>query len=149
MKFSGASRHVRGFTLVECIICIVILAIAVAGIAAMQGNIFTGQSSVTDLQVRTRIMEECAEQVLAVRQRTAAALNTSGYDAVNTPTFNVSPSACGGLQTLTSGGTTYSIPTVSISAEYNSSPCPSVGTCKNVVISQAGMTALTIMLVDY
>ncbi|ROZ68594.1 type II secretion system protein [Ramlibacter sp. WS9] len=134
-------RRDHGFTLIECIIVIVVLAIAGTGIAAMQGNIFDGQSSVKDLQIRIRLMEECAEQVLAVRRFTV----DESYAAVSNGSFGTN--LCGGLTAPAQAG--YAIPTVSITEGYTGTACPTNGTCKLVTITQNGMTPLTLMLADY
>jgi prepilin-type N-terminal cleavage/methylation domain-containing protein len=132
-------RRARGFTLVEMIMVIVLLAIAGAGISSLQGNLFTGASSVKDMQVRTPIMLECAEQVLAVRRFTE-----DGYAAVNTAAFGTN--LCGGM-TAPSG---YTVPSVTITEGYTGPACPSGSSnCKLVVISQNGMTPLTLMLMDF
>jgi hypothetical protein len=47
-----------------------VLGIAAAGIASIQGNIFSGRSDNRLIEVGTHLMQECAEQVLATRQRT-------------------------------------------------------------------------------
>jgi prepilin-type N-terminal cleavage/methylation domain-containing protein len=131
-------HHVRGFTLVEMIMVIVLLGIAGVGISSMQGSLFTGAASVKDMQVRVPMMLECAEQVLAVRRFTE-----DGYAAVNATAFGTN--LCGGA-TVPAG---YSIPTVTITEGYTGPACPTGSTCKLVAITQNGMTPLTLMLMDY
>ena len=59
----------RGFTLVESIIVLVVLGIAAVAMISLQGNIFYSQSSSKDIQVGAQLMQECAEQILAMRRR--------------------------------------------------------------------------------
>ena len=134
-----SARRLRGFTLVELIMVIVMLGIAGVGISSMQGSLFTGAASVKDMQVRTPLMLECAEQVLAVRRFTE-----DGYAAVNATAFGAN--LCGSGFTTLSG---YTIPSVTITDPYTGAACPTGSSCKLVTISQNGMTPLTLMLMDY
>ena len=126
----------KGFTLVETIIVMVVLGIASVAIASLSSNIFFGQAASKDIQVGTQLMQECAEQVLAVRR-------ASGYSAITSSSFGTT--LCGGMTAF--GG--YSIPSVSFTDPYTGSGCPTGGTCKLASISQGGMTALTLVLVSY
>ncbi len=75
-----------GFTLIETLMVVVVLGVAAATIVTLQGNIFVGQGANKDMQVGVHLMQECAEQVLAIRRRSPA----TGYVAVTT-------AACAGL----------------------------------------------------
>jgi prepilin-type N-terminal cleavage/methylation domain-containing protein len=127
-------RHAaRGFTLVESIITLVILSLAALGIATLSGNIFNADAGNKDLQVGVQLMQECAEQVLAVRR-------VSGY--ATTPSCNVStmPAFSG-----------FGAPSVTTTA-YTGAACPTGGSCKQVVISVtpaggASLTPITLLLV--
>lgn len=136
-------RVSRGFTLVEAIVVIVVLAITGMAIVSMQTRIFSGQTSVKDLQVGTRLMQECAEQVLATRR-----FGQEGYKLVTSDTSVTSnpfdATACGGVAPLAG----YSVPAVSYTDPYTGAGCPTP-TCKLVTITQGGLTPLTLMLVDY
>ena len=127
--------HSSGFTLVESIIVLVVLAIAAVAIVSLQGHIFTGQSGNKDLQVGVQLLQECAEQVLAVRRQ-------SGYAAVTTNT-------CSTLGN--SGG--FGAPSVTVTADNAGAACPSGGTCNKVVITLskggASLTPVTLELVSY
>ena len=131
-RYARASRS-RGFTLVETILVIVLLAVVAVGITSIQGTLFSGVATVKGLQVRTALMMECAEQVLAVRR-------INGYAAANTTT-----NACGGLTTFAG----YTVPSVTFTDPYTGTGCPTNGICKLVSITQSGMTPLTLLLVDY
>lgn len=123
-RFAGS----RGFTLIESIIVVVVLSIAAAAIVSLQGNIFYGQSSNKDIQVGVQLMQECAEQILAIRR-------AIGYD-------NVSADCSG----MTIGS--YSAPTFDI-APYTGTgnECPLNATCKLVSIRQGGLTPVILLLV--
>jgi prepilin-type N-terminal cleavage/methylation domain-containing protein len=127
----------RGFTLVEVLMVIVIVGAAAAGIAGMQGSLFQNRASVEDMQVRTSLMQACAEQVLAIRRYAP-----DGYDFVDTSLGSFAN--CGGLTAF--GG--YAVPSVTV-VTFAGAACPTNGICKTVTISQGGMAALTLMLVDY
>lgn len=75
-SFAAASR---GFTLIESVITMVVLGIAAITIVSLQGSLFTSRSNTVDLQVGGQLMQECAEQILAVRRHV-------GYTAVTTST---------------------------------------------------------------
>jgi prepilin-type N-terminal cleavage/methylation domain-containing protein len=128
----------RGFTLIESIIVLAVLGIAAAGIASMQGNIFSGRSDNRLIEVGTQLMQECAEQVLATRQGTGTG---TGYDSVTTST-------CSSLGSY--GG--FSAPSVTVTAD-TSAACPPGGTCKTVAISVSksgsSLAPITLELVSY
>ena len=133
--------HSSGFTLVESIIVLVVLAIAAVAIVSLQGNIFTGQSDNKDLQVGVQLMQECAEQILAIRQK-------NGYSDSSLTDRSAATSNCSGMTV-----TGYSAATVTITSGNSSTTgmaaCPtSTGTdCKLVSITEGGLTPVTLMLV--
>lgn len=130
----------RGFTLVEVMMVLVVLAVAATGIAGLQGNMFKQQSSISKLQVNNQLLLECAEQILAVRKYTS-----DGYYNIATGT-SYGTNLCGGLTALSG----YSVPTVTITDPYTGTACPSGSSCKLVVISQTGAAAsITLMLTNY
>lgn len=124
-----------GFTLIETIIVMVILSIAAVAIINLQGNVFNGQSNNKDLQVGAQLLQECAEQVIAVRRK-------SGLNAVTTSTCN----ALGNY-----GG--FGVPIITIAADNTGAVCPTGGTCNQVMItlSKGGssLTPVTVELVNY
>lgn len=142
-RFAGS----RGFTLVESVIVLVLLAIAAVGIISLQSNIFYGQSGNKNIQVGVQLMQECAEQILAIRR-------AKGYGDLS---LAAGTSAACDLMKLTNP--TYDHPIVTITVGDSTtigappSPCPSAValSCKLVSITQAqgGLTPLTLMLVSY
>jgi prepilin-type N-terminal cleavage/methylation domain-containing protein len=125
----------RGFTLIETIIVMVILGIGAAAIVSLQGNIFQGQSGNQNMQVGVQLMQECAEQVLAIRRN-------SGYTAVTT-------SACSNLGNYGGFGT----PSVTLKNDSNASvtACASTTCTATITISNGGpnMTPITLRLANY
>ena len=125
----------RGFTLIETIVVMVLLSIAAVAIINLQGNVFNGQSGNKDLQVGVQLLQECAEQVIAVRRK-------SGFNAVTTAT-------CSALGNY--GG--FSAPIITLTADNAGAACPTSGTCNQVVItlSKGGssLTPVTLELVNY
>ena len=134
---SSGHKVSSGFTLVETLIVVVLLAIVAAGVGAIQGRIFTSQSAIKDLQVGARLMQECAEQVLAVRRHTP-----DGYAALET---GFGANSCGGVNALAG----FSVPSVTFTDPYSGAGCPAGGICKLATITQNGMTPVTLLLVDY
>lgn len=119
--------------MVESIITLVILGIASVGIATLSGNIFNADAGNKNLQVGVRLMEECAEQILAVRR-------VSGYAATPSCSVSIMPAFAG-----------FSAPSVTTSA-YTGTACPTGGSCQLVVISVTptvgtAMTPITLLLV--
>lgn len=137
-------RRSRGFTLMESVVVVLVLAIAGVAITAMQGKLFAGSSTVKGMQVSSRIMLECAEQVLAARRHAE-----DGYAVVNSGNgFGPTPSGvnqCGGVPALPG----YTIPTVTITEAFAGPACPTSFSCKTVTITQGGLAPVTLMLVDY
>lgn len=125
----------QGFTFIETIVVMTLLGIAAVTIIKLQGTVFYGKSDNKDLQVGVMLMQECAEQVIAVRRN-------AGYTAVNTST-------CSALGNY--GG--YTAPIVTVTADNTGTACPTGGTCNKVVItlSKNGskLTPVTLELVDY
>jgi hypothetical protein len=91
------------------------------------------------MQVSTRLMLECAEQVLAARRHAE-----DGYSVVNS-TNGFGSGQCGGVPALAG----FTVPTVSITESFTGPACPSTFTCKTVTITQGGLAPVTLMLVDY
>ncbi|MDP1527215.1 MAG: type II secretion system protein [Rhodocyclaceae bacterium] len=109
----------RGFTLVESIIVLVLLSIAAASIATLSGNIFHGEDDNRDLQTGIKLMQECAEQVLATRRATA-------------DFSNFTPACPSGTLPAFSG---FSVPAVTTTSPYTGTGCPAGAQCKLVTIS--------------
>ena len=132
-RFNNAAS--QGFTLIETIVVMTLLGIAAVTIIKLQGTVFYGKSDNQDLQVGVMLMQECAEQVIAVRRN-------AGYTVVNTST-------CSALGNY--GG--YSVPIVTVTADNTGSACPTGGTCNKVVITLSkngsNLTPVTLELVNY
>lgn len=112
----------RGFTLVEAIIVLVVLAIASVTIATLTGNIFNSQDNNKDLQVGTELMQACAEQVLATRR-------LSGYTIE--PNCSTLPLPSGFTNLVASGPSGYTCPSGTTNCA-----CPSgTASCRLVTIS--------------
>ena len=128
----------RGFTLMESILVMIVLGLASLGIIAMQGRLFTNVGTVDGMQVSTRLMHECGEQVLAQRRHTE-----DGYAKVV-----VAPNgshSCSGIPPLTG----FTVPTVAITEPFTGGACPASFSCKSVVITEGNLAPVTVMLVDY
>jgi prepilin-type N-terminal cleavage/methylation domain-containing protein len=134
-----AAFHQRGFTLIETMIVVLVLSVAAMGIAGLISNVFKQQSSMDASQVRSQLVVECAEQILAVRK-----YNKDGFEAIAQGT-TYGTNACGGITALSG----YTVATVTVTDSYSHAACASVTNCKLVQVTQDGGTALTFLLVDY
>lgn len=118
----------HGFTLVETIVVMVVMAIAAAGISVMSGNIFESQDDNTTLQVGMKVAQECAEQVLATHRRGAVNVTCPAFGGYTTAVAT---------QTYTGSGI---------------ATCPTGKTCTIYVITTSlggdAMTPLRVMLVS-
>jgi Tfp pilus assembly protein PilV len=132
-------RAAAGFTLVEALMVVLVLAIAGSAIVSMQGNLFSQQTTLSTSQVQTQLAQECAEQILAVRRFASDGFNT----VVSGSSYGTN--ACGGITALSG----YTIPSVTFTDPYSGTGCPTGYSCKLVTISQDGGSTLTLMLVDY
>lgn len=63
----------KGFTLIEAIVVIIMLAIAWAGIATMESNLFSAETGNDDLRDGMKEFQQCAERILALRRQAVAA----------------------------------------------------------------------------
>lgn len=128
----------RGFTLIETLVVMVVLGVASTIIISLQGGIFVRQSSSKDLQIGTQIVQECAEQVLALRRRTP----TGGYAAVT-------PAACSTLGNFAGFG----VPLVTLSDDVGASlsACASTQCTASITVGKGGsfVAPLTLRLSKY
>lgn len=131
-------RFVRGFTLIETLIVMVVLGIAAVTIASLTGNLFVGQAANRDMVVGTQLMQECAEKILALRR-------SSGFDAPALDSTSTANAYC----SVT--GVTTPVVTLTKGSSPSIPACPSTAadSCKLVSISQGGMTPIVLLLVDY
>jgi prepilin-type N-terminal cleavage/methylation domain-containing protein len=140
MTASNRAAPEAGFTLLEIIIVIVLMAIAVVGVGSMQRSLFSGESSIADVQARSRLLAECGEQIWAIRRRAQ-----DGYAQITDSTLNLyGTNKCGSVTTFP----TYAIPTVGATT-YTGLACPAGAACQQVQISQGSMTPLTVLMIDY
>lgn len=133
---------VRGFSLIELIVAIVVLSIGTIAVVTMMSQVGRGQTDNNDFQTAVQLIQECAEKILATRRRA-----TTGYVLVVTST------TCGGLSTFAGAG--FDAPAVTVTP-YTNPPnpaCPAGATCNLATISVSkGSTtfpSVSLMLVNY
>jgi len=122
----------RGFTLVESLIVLVVMSIAAITIAALQGNIFKGQTDNKDFEVGVQLIQGCAEQVLGVRL-------INGYDAV---------SSCSNIKIDSYGAPTPNVIKNTANGDTIAG-CPTGGTCRLISIQESNSRAVILLLVKY
>lgn len=125
----------RGFTIIESIIALVILAIASVAIVSLQSDIFSGQSDNKSMEVGVQLMQECAEKILGVRRG-------AGYGGVMSST-------CDGLGNINGFGA----PSIALNDASGTAitTCAS-STCTATISIRKGTTTLTpitLRLVNY
>lgn len=141
----------RGFTLVETIIVMVVTAIAAVTIAIMSGNIFNSQNENKNLQIGLKLMQECAEHVLAQR-RAAASLSAFAPDCATLPALPTDLTNRGFAKAVAAYSTTPA------GNPYTGAGCPVISgvtaACKLVTVTVAmpaglgNINPLTLLLVE-
>ena len=119
---------VRGFSLIELIMIIVLLSIGLVGLMAMFGRSVGSLDRDAGLQTGAQAVQQCAEHILGVRRRV-----TNGFDPVDADTCSALGIPAGYTRALT------------VTSPYTGSACPTVTlpatvTCKRVqiVVSMTG-----------
>ena len=119
----------RGFTLIESIIALVVMAIAAVGIMSLQSSIFFGQAGNHGLEVAVQLAQSCAEKILTSRR-------VSGYRSMAT--------SC---NEFTLG--TYAAPTVTVNSSYSGAGCPAGGSCTLLSINQGRASPIILIVGNY
>ena len=131
-------RHIRGFTLIELVLIIIIFSVAAVPILGLFGQVGSSLESNESLQTGTQLAQERIEQLLATRR-------AAGYSDVS---LNLGTSS----ETLTGNFTGYSRITT-ISSHSGGSACPATASCKQIQVQvQRGgntLSTLNLMVADY
>lgn len=106
MKSQHPLSSARGFSLIELIIIIVVMAIAAAGVITMNTGIFSGQADNARMETSTALMQECAERILSKKEQ-------SGLSATDLASSSAATALCSSA-TVTVQGVTYGPPTVTV-----------------------------------
>lgn len=127
--------RVRGFTLIELIVVVVILATGAAAVSLMVANVGRYQSVNRDFQVGTQLIQQCAEFILTKHRREQtyfAGLATSAN--------------CYGMASFSGWS---AAPAATVADHTGLAGCPTGGTCKLVTItlSKSGMTLNSVNLI--
>ena len=127
--------YVHGFTLIELIVVVVILAIGAATVSLMVANAGRHQSGNRDFQVGTQLIQQCAEFILTKHRRDQTYFSSLATSA-----------NCYGMATF--GGWS-AAPAVTIANHTGLAGCPTSGTCKLVTItlSKTDMTLNSVNLI--
>jgi prepilin-type N-terminal cleavage/methylation domain-containing protein len=126
--------RIRGFSLVELVMVMVIITVGLLGMSGLFANSSKALTTNSEMQKVAQYAQECGEKIIALRR-------ISGYAAVTTTACGTSPT-----------GFTW---TVGTPTSDTSTRCPSGTTCEDVVITvtsttlPAVLSAVTIMLVNY
>ncbi len=117
MTTMGRRSPVRGFTLIELIVVIVLLGIASAAVIRLNSGLNANASHIQDLQSNTQLLQACAERVVASRRLSGFNETAGFYDAM-----------CEQLPTMTSAGNNFTVTTTTTSTES----CPAGAVCQLV-----------------
>lgn len=131
----------RGFSLVELVIVIVVLAIGVVGIGSAFAYLSRSLALNEELQRGWQIAHECAEHVMGLARKPAGAY---GAVAVGSPS-----AACDAIPAVAGYSRTVNVTALPAGGAL----CSAGWACKRVEIvvqrGGAGIAALNFMLVDY
>lgn len=133
----------RGFTLIELIISMVLLSIAATTVVMLSGNIFRGLQENRDTLIRSQLMQECFESLLA-----------KGRKDFNDPVLKDTKSANDFCKTLLPLGdypaATVSDLKVGQHSEINACPYvpPATQKCKLITITHKDTSPIYLMLVQ-
>ena len=128
------TSHQQGFTLIEAVITILLLAITATTIITLNSNIFKDRTDINAMQVASPLLQACAERIIGLRQ-------TAGFSL--TPTYDT---ACDAL----TGSDSFDI---TVTDNSSAASCPSGATCQLVQIVQKSngqsWGPLNLQLMDY
>lgn len=81
--------RIQGFTLIETLIVMVVLGISAVVVSNLSGNLFMGKVANRSTVEGTQLMQQCAEQILAI-PRSGASINAVTTNSCNNvPAGNV------------------------------------------------------------
>ena len=127
-------KRERGFSLIELIMLIVLLAILSSVFMQMFARLGGGLKETHDAQIAQAMTQECYTYLLQARREYGYAMN--GIANCN----------------LLTSFQSYGVASVSLTASYSDSPCPSGASCKLFTISVPAIAPAykrLLMLVDY
>jgi prepilin-type N-terminal cleavage/methylation domain-containing protein len=116
-------RSARGFTLLECIVVIVLVSASLLGVANLYSTAVRALTASDDLQAVSQFAQACAEEVLAAHRKT------------NLAAASTVPALCTGVRTGYARTLTVSAPYLN---QTTQPWCPSRVTCRDVAIEVTG-----------
>lgn len=123
-------RSVRGFSLIEMIMIMVLMGIASVPLVAMFGRSVGSQENDVAIQTAAQLVQACGEQVLGIRRR-----QTGGYGLITS-------TSCSGAS-APAGPTGYTLAALTITDPYTGGACPGSATCKRVQITANGPNGIS------
>lgn len=144
MKNTNTRQKSKGFTLIELIITMVIMAIGAVAVTSMVSNIFKNRQSKRDTSVNTQLAQECAELVLAQSRANYANIATTDCSAV-TLTGYASPT----LLAVTSGSASSSASSNWSTTDWAACPYSNGSNCTLLKISSGGQSRVALLLVSH
>lgn len=125
---------VRGFTLIELVVIIMILSIVGVSLVRMFGEIAGTVNTSHDINAAAQLAQECGEYLLSVRR-------LSGYATASTTDCSTLPTFNGNAR-----------PTVTINTAYAGTDCPAAGVCSLISVNasyNSGSAQLAFVIVNY
>jgi len=114
MKTTGFMRP-SGFTLMEMVIAILLLAIASATVIVLYGNLYSRNTNTENAQEGALLVQSCVETITGLRKQ------SSGFFSTSTATLSTS---CNYLPTLHNSGTGISLSVTASTPTSTTPPCP-------------------------
>lgn len=114
MKTTGLTRP-SGFTLMEMVIAILLLAIASATVIVLYGNLYSRNTSTESAQEGALLVQSCVETITGLRKQSSSFFSTS------TATLSTS---CNYLPTLHNSGAGISLSVTASTPTSTTPPCP-------------------------
>lgn len=115
-------RSIRGFSLIELIMIIVLLGLASVPLTTMFGRSVGSQGDDVAIQTAAQLVQACGEQVLGIRRR-----QPGGYGLI-------AANICSGITAPTG----YALAALTITSPYTGGVCPGGATCQRVQITANG-----------
>lgn len=77
-----AAPKAFGFSLIEAIIVIVLLAIAATSVIRMNGSLYLRASDINNIQQNTQLLQACADRIIGIRRVSYTGLQAANYSTI-------------------------------------------------------------------
>lgn len=74
-----AAPNAFGFTLIEAVIVIVLLAIAATSVIRLNGNLYLRAGDIDNIQKNTLLLQACADRIIGIRRTAYSGLQAANF----------------------------------------------------------------------